>query len=324
MDQEEELRIRTAEYTDRDKEIRAYGTSLRRWGLWGPDDEKGALNFITSAHRIRAAGLVRTGKTFHLGLPLKSGVGPQVGNVGRFNPMHLMTHTGDTHGPVDLGTAVDFTDDMLVMPVQCSTQWDALCHLYYDDTLYNGFPSSSVTAYGAGRDGIDKVSADFVGRGVLLDVAAHMQVDVLDPAYLITSQDLEATAAECGVEVGEGDILLVRTGAMTVVNGDDWSRFNACTAGLHYRTAEWLGDRRVAAVATDTNAVEGLSPLSGIQNPLHMVALRDMGIHLGELWDLEDLAADCREDSVWEFLLVAQALMIVGGTGSPINPIAMK
>jgi kynurenine formamidase len=324
MNQEIEVRDQTGQYTDSDNEIRAYGTSLRRWGLWGPDDEKGALNFITPAHRVRAAALVRTGKTFHLGLPLKSGVGPQFGHVGRFNPMHLMTHTGDTKGPVDLGTGVDFTDDMLAMPVQCSTQWDALCHIYYDKTLYNGFPSSCVTAYGADRAGIDKVSADFIGRGVLLDVAAHMQVDVLEEGYQITSEDLEATATHCGVEIADGDILIVRTGAMSVVDGDDWSRFNARTAGLNYRTAEWLGDHRIAAVASDTNAVEAPSPLAGIMNPLHMVALRDMGIHLGELWYLEDLAADCREDSVYEFLLVAQALKIVGGTGSPLNPIAMK
>lgn len=124
--------------------------------------------------------------------------------------------------------------------------------------------------------------------------------------------------------MGEGDILLVRTGAMRRVHGDDWSDFRQPGAGLHYATTRWLHRRGVAAVASDNVQVEGPSPLPDVAAPLHLLALRDMGLYLGELWHLEELAADCSADAVYEFLLVAQPLNIVGGTGSPLNPIVIK
>lgn len=300
--------------------------TLKNWGKWGAEDERGALNYITAEKRQRAAGLVRRGIPFSLAIPIKHGQGPQTGMGGRSNPQHFMMATGcDPESPVPLGAGCRYTDDFLAMTVQGGTQWDALCHIYYGDTLYNGHPASAVTSAGASRNGIDKVHSDFVSRGVLLDVARQKGVDCLDGGYAITAADLEAAEKAQGVRVEEGDILLFRTGQMSKTRGfTDWSVFHKTEAGLHWETAEWLDERRVAAVAADNSMVEAGGVMKDIMIPFHMLALTNLGIHLGEYWYLEDLAADCAEDGTYEFMLVAQALPITGATGTPVNPLAIK
>ncbi len=307
-------------------DFRAQLKELRTWGKWGKQDQKGALNYITDEKRARAAALVRRGRTFSLAIPMTSGAGPQRGLGGRINPLHFMTATGcDPAGAVDLGANCRYTDDFLVMTVQAGTQWDALCHIYYDDTLYNGFPASRVDSGGAKVDGIDRVHSDFVSRGVLLDVARLQGVDCLAPGHAVKSAELEAAEARQGVRVEEGDILLLRTGQMSRTRGfQDWSVFHGPEAGLHWETAQWLHERRVAAVAADNSMVEASGVMDGVMVPFHMLALTNLGIHLGEFWYLEELAADCAGDGVFEFLLVAQGLPITGGSGTPVNPLAIK
>jgi len=268
---------------------------------------------------------MRSGRTFSLALPLKTGVGPQSGLMGRTNCLHVMTQTGDTTGPLDMGGGADFTDDMLVLSCQGSTQWDALSHIYYAGKMYNGVPAEAVSAAGTSHNGIDQVHDAFLGRGVLLDMARHASLECWDPARAINSEDLDACARSQGVAIETGDILIVRTGALTRVNGDDWSSFtHTRQPGLHFTTTRWLAEHRVAAIAADNIMVEARSPVEGILSPMHMIAIRDMGLTLGELWFLEDLAEDCAADGQYDFFLAAQALPISGGCGSPVNPIAVK
>ena len=299
---------------------------LSNWGRWGPDDQLGALNYITAEKRAAAARLVQKGETFSLCVPITGGQGPQTGVGSRVNPLHFMTATGcDPTTSVPLGGDAGYTDDFIGLSVQGGTQWDALCHIFYGGRMYNDFPATDVTSSGAARNGIDKVHAEFVSRGVLLDVAALKNVECLEPGYAITTADLLAAEEAQGVAFGEGDIVVVRTGQMGTTNGfKDWSRFRGREAGLHYETAELLDERRVAAVAADNMMVEATGHLDGYYVPFHMLALVNLGIHLGEFWYLEDLARACASDGVWDFLLVAQALPITGGTGSPLNPLAIR
>lgn len=315
----------TAPPSDCSHDVLALGARLRRWGEWGPDDEKGALNYIDAAARVNAASLVRRGVVFSLALMMRNGEGPVRPGSHRFNPIHVVVATGDDSETHSVGGGGGYTDDTISMPLQCSTQWDALCHVYYGGMLYNGYPARSVSASGAARDGIDKVHSDFVGRGVLLDIARHRECAFLPPGYAITSDDLDGCARDQGTSIHPGDILLVRTGLMGQTRGGtDWSVFDAEEPGLHAGAATWLRDQRIAAVASDNSAVEATNVVPGLRVPLHMIALRDLGIHLGELWFLEDLANDCAADHVYECLLVAPAMPLVGGTGSPVNPIALK
>ena len=218
-----------------------------------------------------------------------------------------------------------FNDDMIIMPLQAATQWDALSHVYYEDKLYNGFPANSVTSLGAFHCGIDKVDGKGItSRGVLLDIVRLRGVETFcelgDP---ITPAELDEAARTQGVTVERGDIVLVRTGW--------WARFlqtgdgTEPGAGLDWTCASWLHDHEVAAVAADNLMVE--NPVSGVDGailPMHMLCLRDMGLMLGEYWDLTALAEDCAADGVYEFQLIAPPLRVTGAVGSPVNPIAIK
>jgi len=305
------------------EKIRALAKTVSNWGRWGADDERGTVNFITPAVVRRAAACVRRGDVFSLGLSFGAD-GPQIGQGGRVNPLHLMSAVGGGYGPDPEGFR--YNDDVVVMPLQCATQWDSLAHVYYAGQLYNGFPATTTTAAGAGRNAIDKLAAGIVSRGVLLDIARALGVDRLPGGHAITPAQLEAAERAQGVHVDSGDVLLVRTGHITVFTRDqDREGFMRRMPGLGMAAVPWLHAREVAAVATDTSAVEVI-PFEDPSAPLpvHLLCIRDMGLTLGEMFDLEALAADCARDGVWEFLFSAPPLKVAGGVGSPLNPLAVK
>ncbi|GIW42503.1 MAG: cyclase [Candidatus Binatia bacterium] len=305
------------------EKLRSIARKVSNWGRWGEDDERGTLNLVTPDVLRRAAAAVRDGKVFSLGLPLGA-QGPQIGQGGRINPLHLMTVIDGRVG--DDPEGFRFADDLVVMPLQCATQWDALSHAYYGGKLYNGYPSSSITTGGAARLGIEKFGAAVVSRGVLLDVARLRGVDRLAPGTVIRPEDLEAAEKTQGVRVESGDVLLVRTGHMRVFTVDgDRVGYMRQSPGLGIDCAEWLHERGVAAVASDTLAVEVIpfeDPACPL--PLHLLCLREMGMPLGEMFDLEELARDCATDGRYECFFSAPALKVVGGVGSPLNPVALK
>jgi kynurenine formamidase len=303
--------------------LRDLARRVSNWGRWGAEDERGTLNFITADVLRRAAACVKRGVVFNLGLPLGAD-GPQIGQGGRVNPLHIMTATEGRLGAAPDGPR--YADDVIVMPLQCATQWDSLAHVYYGGQLYNGFPATSVTSGGAGRDAIDRLGPGIASRGVLLDLARARGVERLAPGLAIGPADLEAAERAQGVRVESGDVLLVRTGHLSVFTRDgDRVGYMRQMPGLGVACVEWLHTREVAAVASDTNAVEVI-PFedSAVPLPVHALCIRDMGLTLGEMFDLDALAADCAADGVWTFLFSAPPLRVAGGVGSPVNPLVLK
>ncbi len=300
--------------------FRELGRQLSNWGRWGEQDERGTVNLITPERLVAAAGLVRQGKLFHLGIPLDD-KGPQCGN-GRINPVHLMSETGSEQ--VFPG-GFRYADDYIFMPLQSGSQWDALAHVYYDERMYNGFPAGETTVKGAARCAIDKQAAGIVGRGVLLDIAALKGVDWLEAGTVITPEDLDAACRQQDVAVGPGDILLVRTGwRRKFLTDHDAAAFMAAEPGLGQRCCAWLAERDVAAVGSDNWAIEVLPSETEEVLNVHMILIRDMGMSLCEILDLEELAADCRADGVYEFLFTAPVLPITRAAGCPVNPLVLK
>jgi kynurenine formamidase len=305
------------------KRLEAIARRVSNWGRWGPDDERGTLNHVTPDVVRRAAACVKRGAVFSLGLPFGAD-GPQIGQGGRVNPIHLMSAVdgrlgGDAEAP-------RYADDFVTMPLQCGTQWDSLAHVWYGGQLYNGFPAASVGAGGAARNGIDKVGAALVTRGVLLDLARARGVERLSPGEVVTPDALEAAERAQGVRASTGDALLLRTGHLAVFTRDgDRTAYMKTMPGLGIESVEWLHAREVAAVATDTSAVEVI-PFEdpALPLPVHALCIRDMGLTLGEMFDLDALAADCARDGAWEFLFSAPPLRVTGGVGSPLNPLAVK
>lgn len=299
---------------------------LRNWGRWGAEDQRGTLNHIGPETLKAAAGEVRDGKLFNLGLRFDRD-GPQLGR-GRFNPLVYVTDLFTPLNPAVPG--VCYSDDVVHMPLQCATQWDALAHVHYDGQLYNGCSAREcLTEKGASKMGINHLAAPgILSRGVLLDIARLKGVERLALDYAITVDDLNACVARQGVTVGAGDILLVRTGHMRLFTHEgDRAGFMGLQPGLSPACAEWAHDRSLAAVGADNMAVEILHP-EGLQSEMplafHMLALRDMGMPLGEMFNLEALAADCADDGRYSFMLSAPPLEVTGGFGSPVNPLALK
>jgi kynurenine formamidase len=302
------------------EDFRAVGRRLSNWGRWGEEDERGTVNLITGERLVAAARLVRRGKVFNLGIPLDEN-GPQSGM--RINPVHLMSETGAEQ--VFPG-GFRYADDYIFMPLQSSTQWDALAHVYYDDRMYNGFPARDTTVKGAARCSIDKQAAGIAGRGVLLDIAALKGLDWLEAGTVITPEDLDAACQAQDVEVLPGDILLFRTGwRRKFVQEGDAASFMDGEPGLGQRCCQWLHERDVAAVGSDNWAIEVLPGESeDALLSVHMILIRDMGMSLCEILDLEELAEDCRADGRWEFLFTAPPLPISRAAGSPVNPLVIK
>jgi len=308
--------------------IRDAGLRCRNWGKWGPDDQRGTLNYITPADIVRAAGLVKRGAVFSLAIPFDA-KGPQTNQPRRFNPIHRMMITGPdcTTGAIAFPGGVGFSDDMIIMPLQCGTQWDALSHCFEDGRMYNGYDANEVSSRGAKRNGIDKVARGIVSRGVLLDIPRVKGVSWLEPGYPITAADLDAALEAHGVRVGQGDVLLVRTGHITLCRErGGWGDYAGGDApGLSFHTADWIHQRAIAALATDTWGMEVRpNEIPGSFQPLHQVCIPNMGLTIGEIFHLDELAFDCAADGVYEFFFAAPSLPITGAVGSPINPLAIK
>jgi kynurenine formamidase len=298
---------------------------VRNWGRWGADDQLGTLNLIDAAARRRAAASVRSGKSFALGLPLSETEGIQAGFIkGRVNPIRSMIQVNEPLSPDP--DWVCSSEDVVTLALQCATHWDALAHCSYGGVIYNGYPATSVTDEGASLCGIGLLTT-VVSRGVLLDVPRALGLQVLEPGYAIRPVDLDAACELGGVEVAPGDIVLVRTGQMAhlVPPNRDLIAYTWPSPGLTIETAEWFSARDIAAVATDTLVFEVFPcQYDDIYLPVHLLHLVEMGMTQGQNWVLDELAADCADDSQYTFLLDATPLPLTNGLGSPLNPVALK
>ena len=291
-------------------------------GRWGADDRRGTLNLIDESAVSRGIAAARQGRVFSLSIPFDED-GPQTGVIpGRDNPQRrmLMINQSFTGDDADFCTS----DDAVSMGVQAATHWDALAHAGYEGELYNHTPFADVSEAGSARLGIDAFGP-VVSRGVLADVARTRGVEWFADSHPISGDDLDAAVALGGVSVEPGDILLVRTGQMHWLREGDRDRFITPSPGLSTKSIEWLRDHDVAAVATDTITFE-CYPCEdpAVFMPVHMIHLRDMGLVQGQLWALDDLAADCAADGQYDFMLCATPLPLTRAAGGPVAPTAVK
>ncbi len=296
-----------------------------------------ALRHRTPARVAAAAALVRDGRTVSLGRRLDT-------HASRDNPapaVHVMTQVPDplgagagacrqcragagSGGESDLD-GVRFAKDYVGVDYHNDTHshLDALCHVAYRGVLFGGQSARTVTSYGAEYATVELLRDGLVGRGVLLDIPRSREIRWLEPGESVVPADLEAAEHDQRVRVDAGDILLVRTGhGRRLAELGPWDTVHS-KAGLHPSTATFLAERRVTALGSDGNSDTAPSSTEGVDFPIHVLAINALGIHLLDYLQLEDLAATCAEVGRWEFLCVAAPLRIPGGTGSPVNPIAI-
>jgi kynurenine formamidase len=294
---------------------------LCNWGRWGPDDDRGTVNYIRPEHVQAAARLVRSGRSVSLSLPVNTVAGPD-------NPrpaLHYMIHRHETDlpdGPPRFATdflASEFHGDSF-------THIDALCHVSYRGELYNGKPASSVTGRGAKLQDIAAFAHGLVGRGVLLDIPRLRGVPWLEPGEAVTREELEAAEKAQGVTLGEGDILLFRTGHhRRRLERGPWNNGydGEGKAGLHVTALLMLHERKVAAFLPDGDGETVPSCVEGIAYPVHLLQIVSMGMLCADSLQFEELVKVCAEEQRWEFMVVGCPLRLPGGTGSLFNPIAI-
>lgn len=295
------------------------------WGLWGDNDELGTINLLTPERVRAAAALIRSGKVFPLNLPIDI-PDPPLFKRGR----HV--HKVIQYPGVEAFVLDDYIDNFYP---QSSSQWDALAHVkHITFGAYNGIPDNEMTGRGGMRLGIDNLARHGIaGRGVLADLARYYERHGKTIEYTMNQaiplEDLEATLKEQGTRLRTGDILLIRFG---------WTKFylnaseevkaelarETMVPGLEAgeRVARWLWDNHLGAVAADSPALEPLPPPAG--EFLHFYMLAMFGMPIGEMWNLEELSADCAADRRYEFFLTSAPLNVPGGVGSPPNALAIK
>jgi kynurenine formamidase len=289
------------------------------WGRWGDSDELGAANLLTADHvlgSLRSAA--SSGRVYSLAQPIQAEGTPR---SGAGLSLHLMSQDGGDYATGSLraqGAGYSVAMDYLLLRLHGSaTHVDALGHVWSGDQIYNGHPSGETSSAGLARCGVEKLTA-IVTRGVLLDVAGDAGVDHLPDSHEITATELKASAGRAGVEIRKGDAVLVRTGWSTMYAHDS-GRYVYDFPGIGLGAAEWLCEQDVVLVGADTLGVEVRTRENPWDLPVHLCLLRDHGVYMLELLDLERLAAD----RVNQFLFVLAPLPITGGSGSPVNPIAI-
>lgn len=295
---------------------------VSNWGRWGAEDEKGTLNYITPEHIRAAAGLVRSGQSVSLSLPLNVVAGPD-------NPhpsVHHMVKMYDL--PLSPRGEPRFVGDFLGTEIHgdSRTHVDALCHVAYKGQIYNGRPTSIVTSHGATRHDITAYVNGIVGRGVLLDIPRLYSVQWLEPGHAVTTDELLRAERGQGVQLREGDIFLFRTGhsrRRLELGAWDNSYEGQGQAGLHPSAMRLLHDRHVAAFFPDGDGETVPSNVEGVAYPIHALQIAAMGMACADSLQFEDLLKVCEQQGRWEFMVVACPLYIPKGTGSPFNPVAI-
>ncbi len=307
-------------------EVLAYFDSLSNWGRWGGDDELGTMNHITPETRRRAVSLVQEGVTVSCARTLSNANGPDV----TFQPMHFMIESGEGYAhdekagpPRPAQTSSDFIG--VAFHGHVVTHVDSLSHFFFGGQMYNGKPSSLVsTRYGATRESIEVLQGGVLARGVLLDIPRLRGVPWFNPGEGILREDLEAAEAAQGVRVEPGDVLLVRTGQLRRrAELGPWNITAEGGTGTHANCLPLYHERSIAMLGSDTGNSLIHPGFDKLSNPTHQVGIVAMGLWILDNADLERLAEACAERGRWEFMLTVNPLRIEGGTGSPVNPVAV-
>ena len=307
--------VRVAERELPEACFRALAGQLRKQVPWGPQDRRGALNYLTPERVAAAAAEARLGTNV-----------PVAEAATADNPEPAVHEMKSMPDGADHAHGLSFATDRLAMNVHgdANSHIDALCHVSYDGMMYNGVPADeAVLASGAAQLSIGAAKDGIVGRGVLLDIPRLRQVSWLQPGEHVTAADLAAAEAAQQVRLGPGDLAFVRVGhrrRRTELGPWDVAQTRA---GLHPLALEFLADRQVAVLGSDSNNDTAPTAVPGVAFPVHVLAIAALGLHLLDYLQFEELTEVCERAGRWSFLCVIAPLRLLGGTGCPVNPIAI-
>ena len=281
---------------------------VKNWGRWGKDDQLGSANLVTVAKRKQAVALVKSGVTVSLA----------------HNP--LTEKAEDNNNPFEHTMLRGNNMDRYAVSYHgyAHSHIDALCHILYKDQTYNGYARADVnTEKGCAKLGIDNLKSGIVTRGILLDIPRLKGVEYLEPGTAVYVEDLEAWEKKAGVKISSGDAILLRTGRWARrAKVGPWN-VGQSAAGLHASVAPWIKERGVAFAGSDDALDVTPSGVEGMTLPIHTLFITALGINLLDNQDLEALGETAAKLNRWEFMLTINPVPVTGGTGFPLNAIAM-
>ena len=311
--------------TPNEKEVLSYFQKFSNWGRWGEDDQKGTLNFLTSEKILDSIALIKEGVTVSCARPLTFDPSPDA--VGP--AVHYMVESGEGWASGDKVTsrasqaATDYIG--MVFHGYTVTHIDSLAHFFWEGRMYNGRPSHLVsTNLGATAESVEVAGDGIVTRGILVDVPKIRGVEWLERGEGVMPEDILKAEQECGFEIAEGDVLLIRTGQYhrRNVEGPVDFRKEGSTA-CHAACLPLFHQRNIAMLGTDTGNDIMPAPYPNVIQPIHQVGIVAMGLWILDNANLDDLARECDKRNRWEFSLNIGPLKLCNTTGSPVNPIAI-
>lgn len=297
---------------------------ISNWGRWGEDDQLGTINLITPQKRLEAARLVREGISVSLAHTLDKEVAAD--NPTPFKQEFIMRDGRMGSAAMDVISST--------YHATTTTHLDALCHYQFEGRMYNGYSfEANYTAtptregFGEGpgciRNDVLRFKDGIVTRGILIDLPLMKGVKWIEPGTPVTIEDLEAWERYAGIRIGSGDALFLRTGRFA--RREELGPWPAAreTAGFHVSVMPWMKARDVALLSSD--AVQDVQPsnIEGFPRPIHTISINTLGMPLIDVADLEAAAGIAARLRRWEFMLTVSALPAPGGSGSPVNPIAI-
>jgi kynurenine formamidase len=293
-------------------EMQTYLTEHNNWGRWGKDDQRGAINLITAEKRLEAVALARKGRTVSLSRPFPKDPAPN-------NPTPAMHWMRALERPFGVGGVIDFYG--ISYHGQSSTHIDALCHVWGDQGLWNGASPDLIKADGTQWGAITNWRDGIVTRAVVLDVPRFRNQPFVTKDRPVTGAEMEAIAQAQGVEVRPGDALIVHSGREAYDRGNDlpWGTPGIPRPGLHPSTLRFIHEHDVSVLVWDMMDDEREPECPwGVHS-----AIFAFGVALVDNALIEPLAGVCAEEGRHEMMLMLCPLVVEGGTGSPLNPIAM-
>jgi len=296
----------------------AAGTaSAQDWtkSKWGPNDEIGAANYMTPELVLKAASLVKTGKTYALGIPVDTKTPAYPPRTFKLT----VVQPGQAGSPGLGPTKTTYNDDIIDTWVGIGSQLDGLGHIGVEHVYYNGNKLADFAdPTGLKKLGVEKVPP-IVTRGVLLDMAAYYNTDVVKEGTAFNVKEIEEVAKKQGVEIRQGDVVIFHTGWLSLIGKDD-KRYATGEPGLGVEGAKYLTGKGVVAIGADTWAVETIPFESKNVFEVHQILLPMNGTYILENMDTAALAAD----KAYEFLFVLGQPRFKGGVQSMINPVAIR
>jgi kynurenine formamidase len=296
----------------------AAGTaSAQDWtkSKWGPDDEIGAANYMTPELVLKAASLIKTGKTYALGIPVDSKTPAYPPRTFKLT----VVQPGQAGSPGIGPNKATYNDDIIDTWVGIGSQIDGLGHLGVEHAYYNGNKLADFAdPNGLKKLGIEKIPP-IVTRGVLLDMAAYYNTDIVKEGTAFNVKEIEEVAKKEGVEIRQGDVVIFHTGWLSLIGNDD-KRYNAGEPGLGVEGVKYLTGKGVVAIGSDTWAVETIPFEAKNVFEVHQILLAMNGTYILENMDTAALAAD----KAYEFLFVLGQPRWRGGVQSMINPVAIR